>query len=187
MLRVIMTLAVGFALLVGVGAWFDPEGAREAIRRDLSGLAGRAVERAGDAVRTVVEEAVEKAKPSPAAAPGEAIRAEAPDRTPGPLAAGPRTEKKPPPVVAAASPRAEEQPQVQALEVEVVDFAAPAEFLEAPLEPERAAAPPDATLGAPERADLEMTQRSGDPRDVGAAGVLIRRMLALYERMSATR
>ena len=55
MLRLSLTLAVGFALLVGVGAWFDPEGAREAIHKDLAGFASDAAVKAGGAVREAVE------------------------------------------------------------------------------------------------------------------------------------
>jgi outer membrane biosynthesis protein TonB len=184
MLRLILTLAVAFALLVGVGAWFDPEGAREAIRRDLAGLAGQAADRAGEVVRDAVDEAVETAKQ---AAAEVAVPAPAPQP-----AAGPRTEKKKPPVLAAApvpkpavpAPEAavSRPPQPRALEVEEVAIEAPGAFVEAPLEEGAGEGPPPAA-----DRDQVPSGLAASPPDVGEQGVLIRRMLALYQRMSEGR
>jgi len=181
MLRLIVTLAVGLGLLVGVGAFFDPEGAREAIRRDMAGLADAAARQAGDVVHGALERAAEPAAGGVPVTPK----------------AGPRTGKKRPPVIA-GSPAPLAEPQEDVAEVAV---AARTGFVEAPLsEPgphptltlAGSAALPltpedesDAAVGAPDRTSVG--ELSAAPPDVGEQGMLIRRMLALYERVTERR
>jgi hypothetical protein len=181
MLRLIVTLAVGLGLLVGVGAFFDPEGAREAIRRDMAGLADAAVRQAGDVVRDAVERAT-----APAA-----------DGVPETPKAGPRTGKKRPPVIA-GSPAPAAEPREEVAEVAV---AARTGFVEAPLiesrprptvtsagSAARLLAPgdeSDAAVGASDRTPVGELESA--PADVAEQGMLIRRMLALYERVTERR
>ena len=165
MLRLLATFAVGLVLLVGVGAWFDPEGAREAIRRDLASVAGQAVRHVGDAVRAAVKQGAMGAPPRPSIAP---------ESEP---AAGPRTGKKRPPVIAEAPAGVAARPVDGVEEVQIV---APTEFAEAPLRASRESA--TVSSHGSVAPDLESTAR-----DVGEQGLLIRRMLALYERVSEGR
>ena len=160
MLRMSLTLAVGFALLVGVGAWFDPEGAREAIHKDLAGFAGDAAVKASDVVREAVEQAA-----ASVATRSAAISRDEPVPTPKP-AAGPRTGKKRQPIVAAAPILAGEP-----LEVEELQLDERAEFEEAPLDAE-------------DETPRSVAELRSAPPDVSERGELIRRMLALYARVS---
>jgi len=236
MLRLLVTIAVGFALLVGIGAWFDPHGAREAIRRDLAGvadhgealrrevesalsrdleeLARKAAEEAGEVARAAAEEAGEVARAAAEeageVAQGAADRAtelarEAAERVAEPSdapARGPRTERKRPPVIAKAeAPAAEpapgaaaERPVEETDEVEEVEVVAAGEFSEGvvPEEPEPSGvrvssyATPSAEAATPS-AGAATPSDAPAPPDVGEQGVLIRRMLALYQRVSERR
>ena len=169
MLRLILTVVVGFAVLVGAGAWYDPEGAREAIRRDLAELAGEAVGEAGELVREVAKQAAVAVTSKPAGA----RKAELP-------AAKPRKPKRPPVVASAPSPSKTKPAPAPKLAVEEIVVEEPAEFAES--KPENEAAP---------EIDLASAPASGepatDPPDVAARGDLIRRMLALYARVSDRR
>jgi len=191
MLRLIVTIAVGFALLVGVGAWFDPEGAREALRRDLEDLADhrealrrdlveladQAVGKAGEVAKDAVGKTAEAAKEAvhaaaaKAPAPPPMAREEAP-------AAGPRTEKKRPPVLASAVQEVERAAAGPA--IEEVELVARGEFAEAPLP--QPGSPAMQAGDEPEAAALVRA-----PVDAGEQGVLIRRMLALYQRVGERR
>lgn len=173
MIRMIVTIGVGLGLLVGVGAWFDPEGARDAIRRDLSGLAGQAASEAEEVARDVVTRVVENRF-------ARAPTADEPE-------AGPRTGKKRPPVIAESRPPAVVAPAEESEPVEEVNVAVREEFVEAPLaRPEavaRASSPtPGADGGAP-----APREAPSEAQEAPEHGVLIRRMLALYDRVSERR
>ena len=169
MLRLILTLTVGFALLIGVGAWFDPEGAREAIENDLAGLASAAADQAAEAVEAIqasgaVQEAVGQVAATAATQLARISGAE-PAAAPKP-GAGPRPRKKRHPIVAAAP-----TPTDAPLEVEELQLDARADFQPAPLDAEDTIPRPVAGL-------------AGVPPDLAERGDLIRRMLALYARVS---
>lgn len=198
MLRLIVTLAVGFAMLIGVGAWFDPEGARQAIRRDLAGIARHASRQASGVVREAVEQVGSTAAKPPPAASQPASRIEAGTATPSrpqtDPQAGPRTGKKRPPVIAQAPARGAEPPPAHGEEVEVVEIARPAEFVEAPLPARQevavvtspgAASAASGSAAAPASPGARALESA--PSDVGEQGALIRRMLAVYERVSQRR
>jgi hypothetical protein len=175
MIRMIVTFGVGLGLLVGVGAWFDPEGAREAIRRDLSGIAGRAASEAEEVARDVITRVVENRS---VRAP-EAM-ADQPD-------AGPRTGKKRPPVIAASSQPAAVAPSEEGGAVEEVNVAARGDFVEAPLARPEAIARVSSPTRGPYGRGPEPHEGGGPAQEAPEHGVLIRRMLALYDRVSERR
>lgn len=154
MLRAILTLGVGFALLVALGAWFRGDDPREAAEAEVVAPALDLAEEAAAGARDAAREAVDG---SADAAP--------PERQPPTPAAGPRPRKKPP-VVAAAAPTVPE-------EVEEVRVAARREFQEAPLE----------AASGDESAAVARPEDPATPPDPGEQASLIRRMLALYDRV----
>jgi len=114
-----------------------------------------------------------------------------PARAPAAIAdepeAGPRTGKKRPPVIAASSPPSAVAPAEESGPVEEVIVAAREDFVEAPLaRPEAIARVTSPTAGPDGRAPAP---HEGDSpaQDPPEHGVLIRRMLALYERVSERR
>ena len=175
MIRMIVTFAVGLGMLVGIGAWFDPEGARDAIRRDLSGLAGQAADRAGAMVREAVARVVET--PS----------SHAPVATPDEPQAGPRTGKKRPPVIAAVATPTGSAPTEKSVAVEEVHVAAREDFVEAPLARSVGIAPVSSRAQGLAGLPLAPPESQASAPDAGEQGLLIRRMLALYERVSERR
>jgi hypothetical protein len=163
MLRVLFGALATFALLLGAGLWFAGRDAPQGVEQALAPLLERSMKIARSIPRWLPQSAPEAERP-PAAPPIESPTA--PQRV---ASSRPAANPVPAPPPVAAEPRA---PQQQAVSEEWIDPLASEPFFEAPIEESSATATaqPPGLARAPSQDEW--------------AG-LIRRMLAIYERVGA--